>query len=231
MKKYAVIVAGGSGTRLGAPIPKQFLVLNGYPVLWWSTKAFHDEDKETVIILVLPEKYIHEWEKILSLLPEESRFHHQIVSGGATRFESVKSGLSVIPDGESLIAVHDAARPLVSVEMIEEGWFTAKEKGTAIPVVPVTDSLRKLTHNGVSVSVDRKDYVAVQTPQVFRSDIIKNAYKSNYQDNFTDDASVVEATGHEISLYKGSVNNMKVTNPGDPEIAAVLMKEMNGEVS
>lgn len=227
MKKYAVIVAGGSGTRLGSKLPKQFLDLNGYPLLWWSLKAFHKEDTSTEIILVLPEKFIDEWKKIVRLLANEDNIPHKIISGGNSRTESVKRGLSLVdqPD-DSIVAVHDAARPIITAEMISAGWEAALKDGAAIPVVPVTDSLRRVVSEG-SMAVDRSEYVAVQTPQVFKSDILIKAYQDNPEEVFSDDASAVEKTGVKISLYPGSHENIKVTNPGDMEIASHFLKEMN----
>ena len=226
MKKYAVIVAGGSGTRLGSKLPKQFLDLNGYPLLWWSLKAFHNEDISTEIILVLPEKFIDEWKKIVRLLSHEDNIPHKIISGGSSRTESVKRGLSLIDQPDSIVAVHDAARPIITAEMISAGWEAAMTDGTAIPVVPVTDSLRRVVSEG-SMAVDRSEYVAVQTPQVFKSHILIKAYRDNPEEVFSDDASAVEKTGVKINLYPGSYENIKVTNPGDMEIASHFLKEMN----
>ena len=226
MKKYAVIVAGGSGTRLGSKLPKQFLDLNGYPLLWWSLKAFHNEDISTEIILVLPEKFIDEWKKIVRLLANEDNIPHKIISGGSSRTESVKRGLSLIDQPDSIVAVHDAARPIITAEMISAGWEAAMTDGAAIPVVPVTDSLRRVVSEG-SMAVDRSEYVAVQTPQVFKSDILIKAYRDNPEEVFSDDASAVEKTGVKITLYPGRHENIKVTNPGDMEIASHFLKEMN----
>lgn len=224
VKKYAVIVAGGSGTRLGGDLPKQFQSLNGKPVLWWSMKAFHDEDPYTEIILVLNRYFIDIWAKLSEALPPETQFRHEIAIGGASRTESVKNGILTIPASEDvLIAVHDAARPLVTVDMIREGWEAAMRHGAAIPSVPVTDSLRHIDAEG-STAVDRKDYVAVQTPQVFSAKVLKSAYEANPAAVFTDDASAVEACGLKPVLFNGSPRNMKVTNPGDLQIAALFLQ-------
>ena len=223
VKKYAVIVAGGSGTRLGGDLPKQFQTLNGRPVLWWSMKAFHDEDPSTKIILVLNGGFIGTWQDMYASLPPECQFPHTITEGGTSRTESVKNGILSIPASDDvLIAVHDAARPLVTVDMIREGWKAAANHGAAIPAVPVTDSLRHIDADG-SKAVDRKDYVAVQTPQVFKASILKSAYKRNPEAVFTDDASAVEAYGLEPVLFSGSPRNMKVTNPGDIQIASLFL--------
>ena len=217
-----MIVAGGSGSRMGGGIPKQFRSLNSRPVLWWSMKAFHDEDPHTGLILVLPPEFISLWEDFYSSLPEPDRFPHLIAAGGSTRSESVRNGLAMIHDADSLVAVHDGARPLVNVSTIAEGWKVALQEGAAIPVVPVTDSLRKLTADG-SVCVDRSEYYAVQTPQVFQTSILSESYSRCDGMVFTDDAAVVENAGKKVSLYPGSPDNIKITNPKDMAIAAVLM--------
>lgn len=223
MKKYAIIVAGGCGTRLGGDLPKQFQSLKGRPVLWWAMKAFHDEDPATQIILVLNKDYFDVWERLFNSLPEEERILHKVCRGGQSRTESVKNGLSLVPKAEDvLVAVHDAARPLVNPEMISGGWEAGAAYGAAVPAVPVTDSLRKISGGG-SEAVDRSDYVAVQTPQVFKATVLKNAYDANPDAVFSDDASATEAAGHKTALYKGSPRNMKVTNPGDIEIACLLL--------
>lgn len=227
MKKYAIIVAGGEGTRLGGGLPKQFRSLRGRPVLWWSLKAFHDEDPSTEIRVVIHPGFFDEWNILFEELPEEERIPHVVVCGGRSRTESVKNGLMGVPDGEeSLVAVHDAARPLVTAGLISEGWKTAAEEGGAVPAVPVTDSLRHLSADG-SRSVDRSEYVAVQTPQVFRSLMLKEAYARNPEAVYSDDASAFEAAGNRVALFKGNPSNIKITNPGDIEIASILMDELS----
>ena len=223
MGKYAVIVAGGSGSRMGGGIPKQFRNLCGRPVLWWSMKAFRDEDPATNIILVLPEEFVKLWQDYFHSLPESDRFSHEITIGGATRTESVKNGLAHVASPDSLVAVHDGARPLVTPELISKGWETAQQHGAAIPVVPVTDSLRKVNGDN-SEAVDRSEYVAVQTPQVFKTSILKEAYAQAGENTFTDDAAVVENAGFKVALYPGSDTNFKLTHPKDLQIAAVLCK-------
>ena len=223
MKKYAIIVAGGSGSRMGSGIPKQFRSLCGRPVLWWSLKAFHEASPETEIILVLPAKFKRLWEEIFSTLLPEERYPHKITIGGATRTESVRNGLKLVGEEDSIVAVHDGARPLIKETTISEGWKMAAEKGAAIPVVPVVDSLREMEKDG-SHCVDRSSYVAVQTPQVFRRKLLFDAYEAAGDKIFSDDAAVVEAFGAQIALYPGNPENMKVTNPGDIDIATVLLK-------
>ena len=222
MRKNAVIVAGGSGTRMGGGIPKQFRSLCGRPVLWWSMKAFHDEDPGTRLIIVLPKDFIGLWNDFYTSLPEKEQFSHEVVAGGESRSESVTHGLALIEDKDSLVAIHDGARPLVSSEMISKGWIAAEKYGAAIPVVAVTDSLRKISEEG-NEAVDRNVYKAVQTPQVFKSSLLKDAYRIAENRTFTDDASVVENAGYKVNLFEGNPDNIKITNPKDLAIAAVIM--------
>ena len=225
MRKNAVIVAGGSGTRMGGGLPKQFRNLCGRPVVWWSVKAVHQEDPSSRIILVLPEDFVGWWEDFISNLPDNEKIDVIVTTGGSTRSESVMKGLAQIDDGkDSLVAVHDGARPLINVRMLAEGWNKAEIYDAAIPVVPVTDSLRKV-EGEESKSVDRSAYVAVQTPQVFKTELLKEAYRKAEGKTFTDDAAVMEHAGHRIELYEGSPENIKITNPKDMAIAAVIMGE------
>lgn len=222
MRKYAVIVAGGSGSRMGGGIPKQFRSLKGKPLLWWSLRAFYNENRATTLILVLPEDFIDLWKDFFEMLPEELRFPHKITKGGKTRTESVINGLALIDEIDSLVAVHDAARPFIDSNIILSGWKTAEEKGAAVPVVAITDSLRKKNDTG-SKAVDRSDYYAVQTPQVFKTKILKESYENLAGEIFSDDATAVESNGHEVFLFEGKPENIKVTNPRDMEIAEILM--------
>lgn len=225
-KKYAVIVAGGSGSRAGGDVPKQFQMLCGIPVVWWSILAFHEEDPETEIRVVLHPGYFELWDILAADLPEEVRkIKVELVCGGRNRLESVKNGITRIDPGkgaESLIAVHDAARPLVSKDLIKRGWEAARKTGAAIPIVAMTDSIRHLTHHG-SEALDRSRYVRVQTPQVFYGDLLKEAYDRILLPEMTDDASVVEAGGKDIALYDGDEENMKITNPLDFKIAEQII--------
>ena len=222
MKQYAVIVAGGSGSRMGGGIPKQFRSLNGRPMLWYSLKAFHDENPSTELILVLPEDFISLWNDYFLTLSERERYPHKIAIGGDSRSESVKNGLALIDDRDSLVAVHDGARPMVKSEIISEGWRAAEIHDAAIPVVQVVDSLRMITEEG-SRSVDRSKFVAVQTPQVFKTEMLIKAYDFACGKTFSDDASVMENYGCPVALFPGSEDNMKVTNPKDLSIASVLV--------
>lgn len=220
--KYAVIVAAGSGIRAGSPLPKQFHDLAGIPVFMHSVQNFLAVDSNTNIIIVChPDFYTFVEAQMKKM---GTAINWKIVFGGTTRWESVKKGLEIIPQlsKETLVAVHDAARPLTPVDVIERGWECAAMHKAAVPVVPVTDSLRKHTADG-SVSVDRSLYVAVQTPQVFEFELLKKAYCRPYDVAFTDDASVVENIGYKVSLFEGSSVNMKITNPADFAIANTLI--------
>jgi len=215
MQNYVIIVAGGKGLRMGSDVPKQFLPVGGKPVLMHTLETFHSADDELRIILVLPAETQSYWQELCN----EHQFSvpHQIATGGETRFHSVGNGLALIPDGEeeSVVGVHDGVRPFVSKEVILRCYKVAREQGTAIPVVPVVETLRQVLPEGDSLTVDRNLYRLVQTPQVFRVGILKEAYRQPYLPSFTDDASVVEALGHRIALVDGNRENVKITTPSD----------------
>jgi len=224
-EKYAIIVAGGTGSRLGGGLPKQFRPLNGRPMAWWSMKAFHEADSSTRIILVVHPDYVGMWDELMSQLPPEDHVPHVVRGGGASRTASVINGLEGVPMADNvLVAVHDAARPLVSTGIISRGWVAGAESGAAVPAVAVTDSLRRVTDAG-NEAVDRSEYVAVQTPQVFRAAVLKGAYQRFPDTVFSDDASATEAAGNVTALFDGDHANMKVTNPGDIEIASLLLRQ------
>ena len=232
MNKYAIIVAGGEGNRAGGSVPKQFQLVEGIPMLWWSVRAFHKEDPETRIILVLHPGFFDYWETLSAELPEEDqKIKVHISCGGRSRLESVKNGLmSVDNTADCYVAVHDAARPMLTPELIKEGWENACKYNAAIPVVEMTSSLRRLEPEG-SIAVPRKDYVEVQTPQFFSSDLLISAYNQPLVDTMTDDASVVEAAGAKVSLFKGYPYNIKVTNNLDIKIAELLMMQLQYDFS
>lgn len=222
LQKYAVIVAGGSGLRAGGGVPKQFRNLGGRPVVWWAMKAFRDADPSTRIILVVRKDCLPLWEALFEALPSADRIEHEIAFGGATRGDSVLSALAMIESRDDvLVAIHDGARPLVDVQMVSRGWLEGAASGACVPCLPCSDSLRRITPGGTE-AVSRKDYLAVQTPQIFRADIIKDAYSCS-EGEFTDDASVAESAGNRVSVYEGSPENIKVTNPGDFAIARALL--------
>lgn len=222
MNRYAVIVAGGTGSRFGSTLPKQFIPLNGEPVLMHSVRAFHIYDPTVEIIVVLPNEYLTLWNDICR--QHEFTVPHRIAIGGENRFESVKNALHTIKEAEGLVAVHDGARPLVDLQTIADGFNTAERCGSAIPVIPVTDSIRQLDRQG-SHTISRDTLVAVQTPQVFNLSLLKEAYNTAYSPMFTDDASVVEYRGTEVALYKGNVRNIKITHPDDIKIAEIILNK------
>lgn len=215
MKKYAVIVAGGAGTRMGTEIPKQFLELCGRPILWYTLNTFLSAYDDMPVVLVAPEHHRETTRALVDTTAFPSRI--EVVSGGATRFESVRNGLATIAE-ESVIFVHDGVRCLVSRELIHRCYTTAMEHGSAIPVVDSKDSVRLITPEG-NEAVDRNRVKLVQTPQTFRSSLLIPAYKTVYRESFTDEASVVEAAGHRIHLVEGEADNIKITVPGDLVVA------------
>ncbi len=223
MTNYALIVAGGSGSRMNADVPKQFLLLNEKPVLMHTIERFHEFDNAMEIIVVLPETQFSLWENLC----HEYKFsiRHQLVAGGSVRFESVKNGLSKI-QGDGIVAIHDGVRPLVSFETIGRCFEVAQLKGNAIPVMPVIESLRMIDGEN-SKAVDRSSFVTIQTPQVFSVSEIKTAYNQPFSEVFTDDASVLEAAGSAINLVEGNIENIKITHPADLIFAGMLIKNRN----
>lgn len=216
-----IIVAGGKGERMQSAVPKQFLSIHKQPVLMHTLRCFYQFDTTLKIILVLPEAQVQRWANLCLDLNFE--VPHSIVFGGSNRFQSVKNGLAVAPD-TGLIAIHDGVRPLVTAETIGACYQKAAETGAAIPVTDAVESLRRLTPGG-SVAVDRTQYKFVQTPQVFRAELLKNAYRQEFSPLFTDDASVVEAFGHPVSLVQGNAENIKLTTPGDLVLARTMLKK------
>jgi 2-C-methyl-D-erythritol 4-phosphate cytidylyltransferase len=220
MNKYALIVAGGTGSRMNSTIPKQFIELNGIPVLMHTIGAFHSYDEHIKIILILPERLSLFWKELCK--KNNFDIDHKIAFGGQTRFQSVKNGLSLI-NNEGIIFIHDGVRPFISGSTIAHCYETALKKGNALPVVPLTESVRELTVNG-NRSADRSRYFLVQTPQTFRVSLIQKAYQQDYSDNFTDDATVLESYGATINLVEGNRENIKITYPEDILIAEALIK-------
>lgn len=219
IKTSVIIVAGGKGNRMNSEIPKQFLLLKKLPILCRTIQKFYDFDAKTSIVLVLPKNQFGSWRTLCT--EYNFKIPHQLVKGGKTRFESVKNGLALIKDDE-LIAIHDGVRPLVSLSVIKNCFKKAKESGSAIPVISINESLRSLTNDGSKI-INRKEILIVQTPQVFNSTELKKAYQQEYQDSFTDDASVFEAFGKNVALVDGNRENIKITQPLDLKIAEVLV--------
>ncbi len=213
-------MAGGSGTRMGADIPKQFLNIAGKPVLMHTLEKFLSFDASIQIVLVLPFQHIETWNRLCG----EHRFiiPHRLAMGGNERFISVKNGLVKISD-HGLTAIHDGVRPLVSEQVIGNCFRAAAECGGAIPVISPGESLRKL-EGDISIPVDRKMYRLVQTPQVFKTSFIKKAYDREYESRFTDDATVFEAAGYTVRMVEGNPENIKITHPQDLMLANYLLK-------
>ncbi len=226
MKRYAIIVAGGAGTRFGSAMPKQFLLLAGLPVLMHTVRKF--ARCEAQVVLVLPAAQMELWQELCAK-------HHfevecTVTSGGSSRFESVKNGLRVVASlagddtAGSVVAVHDGVRPLVSQQVIDRAYCDAASYGSAVPVVAVTDSIRHIEPDGTSRAMRRDELVAVQTPQTFALDALLSAYDAELSPMFTDDASVMEAAGHTVHLIEGNHDNIKITHPGDIAIAENILK-------
>jgi len=220
ISKVVIIVAGGKGERMKAVVPKQFLEIKGRPILMHTLEVFRNFDPEIQIVLVLPADQIDVWKSLCK--KHAFTLTHTIECGGSTRFHSVKNGLTAVSI-PSLVAVHDGVRPLVSVETISACFDAASEYGTAVPVIDAIDSIRKITENG-SVSVNRSEYKFVQTPQVFDGELLIKAYRQEFSENFTDDASVVEAMGAKMHLVTGNRENIKITTEMDLILANQLMK-------
>lgn len=220
-KHTILIVAGGRGTRMGGPQPKQFLELAGRPVLMHTLEAFDHWDASARLIVVLPEDQIDTWKRLC----EAHVFGriHRVVAGGETRFHSVRNGLGAVAS-DGLIAVHDGVRPLVAPSVIAACFAAAADGGAAVPVVPVVESVREVDADGGSRPVDRTRLRVVQTPQVFRADVLRAAYCLPYDPRFTDDASVVEASGVAVRLVPGNRENIKLTTPMDLLLAEQLMR-------
>ena len=219
--EYVIIVAGGKGLRMGSDIPKQFLPIGGKPVLMRTIERFREYSADLQIILVLPEAQQEYW---LQLCKEyDFDVEYRLANGGQTRFHSVQNGLALVPDdAEGVVGVHDGVRPFPSIEVIRNCYETAHEKKAVIPVIPVVETVRHLEKEG-SVTVPRDEYKLVQTPQTFDIQLLKAANRQPYNDGFTDDASVVESYGHEITLVEGPRENIKITTPYDLKIAEVLL--------
>ncbi len=219
MKRYAVIVAGGSGSRMKSDVPKQFIEIGGKPVLMHTIDAFKKFDSAIQIIVVLPAAQIEYWNNLCEKL--EFGTDHNVINGGETRFHSVSNGLSLIKE-PGIVGVHDGVRPFVSQETLHNSYTTAEESGNAVPVIDAFESVRQTDGKG-NRSIDRTTIKLVQTPQVFRSEQLLKAYQTEFKTDFTDDASVTEAAGYSINLVEGNRENIKITTPFDLKIAEVLL--------
>ena len=219
---YVIIVAGGKGLRMGSDIPKQFLPIGGKPVLMRTLERFREYSLALQIILVLPKAQQEYWKELC----EKHNFTvaYQLADGGETRFHSVQHGLALIPDNaEGVVGVHDGVRPFPSIEVIRNCYETARTAKAVIPVIPVVETVRHLDNAPSSHTVPRGEYRLVQTPQTFDIQLLKAANRQSYNASFTDDASVVEAFGFDVTLVEGNRENIKITTPYDLKIAEVLI--------
>lgn len=226
MKRYILIVAGGKGLRMGHSLPKQFIPLAGKPVLMHTMERFFHWDPEARIILVLPEDHQDYWKMLCREL--DCRIPHLVANGGETRFHSVKNGLLLIEE-PALVGIHDGVRPFVDPAVIEACFAEAEINGAAIPVLPIVDSLRGINEEGGTFPVDRNRYVSVQTPQVFQSRLLLDSYNREYQAEFTDDASVVEASGYPVYTVQGNPENIKITTSVDLILADTFLHTLKQE--
>ena len=222
MQHHVIIVAGGSGARMQTAVPKQFLLLNGLPVLMHTIAKFYSALPDAPLILVLPQEHLLLWED----LRVEHAFHipHRVVEGGQTRFHSVKNGLAYVQDG--WVAVHDGVRPLVSSDTILRSFEAAQKTGAAVPVLLVNESTREVLPDGNNAALNRTALRTVQTPQCFDALKLKQAFEQEYSSLFTDDASVMEAAGFRITLVEGNAENIKLTRPVDLLLAELLLKNL-----
>lgn len=221
MNKAALVVAGGKGMRMGTSLPKQYLALGGKPVLMHTLERFFQTDPSLLLLVVLPKEDFVYWENLCEL--HAFTLPHQLVAGGASRFQSVKNGLLALPFSQGLVAIHDGVRPFVAPEVILESFATAQTDGSAIPVVPLKDSLRKVGAAGQSSFQDRANFRLVQTPQTFQVERLLQAFQVEELSIFTDDATVYEHQGWEISLIEGNSENIKLTTPEDLAFAEFLV--------
>ena len=219
MKKFALIVAGGSGSRMNKSIPKQFLEINKRPILMHTFDKFMRYDPQIEFIVVLPKNETESWKSLCK--KHEFHIKHKIAFGGETRFDSVKNGLDLI-QSEGIVFIHDGVRPLVSIKTLDNCFETALEKGNSLPVIPVSESIRLVEELG-NCAVDRSKYFLVQTPQTFKIKLIKKAFQQATSNLFTDDATVLENTGETIHLVDGNRENIKITFPEDMIYAEIFL--------
>ncbi len=224
VRKVAVIVAGGKGTRMKSEIPKQFLLLEGKPILYYTIKAFQHAFEDIEIILVLPEDNMGMGQEIIDGYFDHSSI--KVCAGGRTRFHSVQNGLALAGDTDAIIFVHDGVRCLASTSLLQRCFHECTREGTAIPVIPCSDSVRRITSEGSEI-MDRNQIRLVQTPQTFHSRILLPAFQIDYKEGFTDEASVVEAYGLSVHLVEGDPNNLKITSPMDLKLAGILLSEVS----
>jgi 2-C-methyl-D-erythritol 4-phosphate cytidylyltransferase len=222
MNKYAIIVAAGSGIRMGGTVPKQFILVNNKPVLYYTLQTFLNAFADIQIILVLPVDYTDMGQEILDAYFDKEKI--RITGGGDTRFQSVKNGLQLVIEDDSIVFVHDGVRCLLTEQLIHRCYAQAVTTGTAIPVITSKDSIR-IIHDEGNDAMDRNKVMMVQTPQTFHSKILLSAFQIDYKEKFTDEATVVEAYGMKVTLVEGEENNIKITKPIDLLIAEKIINE------
>jgi 2-C-methyl-D-erythritol 4-phosphate cytidylyltransferase len=219
LKYFAIIVGGGSGSRMLSEVPKQFMLLRGRPVLMHTIEAFDKSDYNPEIIVVLNVDFHQYWENLCVL--HNFSVPHKLVKGGTQRFDSVKNGIKTIRT-KAIVAIHDAVRPLLSKQLIDKSFEEAEQSGNAVAAIKSRDSVRQ--YNGThTISLDREEIYLIQTPQTFSSDILKKAYKQKFRNEFTDDASVAERSGIRINLIAGETRNFKITFPEDIRLAEIFL--------
>jgi 2-C-methyl-D-erythritol 4-phosphate cytidylyltransferase len=217
---YAIVVAGGSGKRMNSDTPKQFLLLRGKPILYYTLSSFLSFDPDLKIILVTPKDSSEAKQLLHTFFRDESRI--QRVDGGETRFHSVQNGLQVIQE-DGIVFIHDGVRPFITKQLLQTCLQQAVQSGNAIPCVPLKDSIRLVSESG-NRAVTRTDYRSIQTPQTFRIKEIQQAFEQEYLPIFTDEASVFEAAGHSICLVEGDESNIKITTPQDMDLAVSILQ-------
>ena len=219
MSFSVIITAGAIGKRMGSTIPKQFIEISGFPILMHTIQCFYNFDPSCEIVITLPNDWKKYWEELID--KHSFKIPHLIVDGGIERYDSIKNALSICKF--DMIAVHDGVRPLVSKETIQRCLSLTIEKGAGIPTLPLKESIRKLNVNN-SISVERKEYLSVQTPQFFKAEMLKNAYKILFHEGITDDAALIEEAGYTVYTTNGNEENIKITSPLDLKIASLLIK-------
>ena len=219
MKRAVVIVAGGTGRRMGGEIPKQYQELEGKPIIIHTLEQFNRFDPNMLVVVVLAHEHRQIWDAMANAHADTSRI--KLAAGGVTRFHSVQNGIQLIED-DVVVGIHDAVRPFVSLETLERCYSTAFRTGSAIPVIDVDESVRMVTGDGSSVHMDRSTLKRVQTPQVFRSELIREAFKNTEDHSFTDDASVFESHFGKVTLVEGNRQNIKITTPTDIQLASLF---------
>jgi 2-C-methyl-D-erythritol 4-phosphate cytidylyltransferase len=219
VKQAVIFVAGGTGTRMGSPLPKQFLTLNNTPILIHTLRNFFSFNRNFEMIVVMHHDYISFWKDLC--LQFEDVPEHTVVAGGEERFHSVKNGIEAVSSDVKHIAIHDAVRPLVSHETLTRCFNTLNEHSAVVPAIPINDSIREV-HGAENKSVDRSLFKRIQTPQCFHATVLKEAYNQPFSPLFTDDASVVEANGHSVFLVEGNLENIKITSPIDLIVGEAL---------